>query len=115
MKGSQVINQENMAILVFELQIAQTFFSRLRGLLGTAVLPIGKGLLLRPCNSVHTLGMRYPIDVLFLNSDLEVLKIVAALPPMRTVACLSSEMVLELPAGTVAQTNTVVGHRLVCK
>lgn len=75
----------------------------------------GNGLLIRPCSSVHTFGMRYPIDVLFLNPELKVLKVVDSLASMRAVGKLGSSMALELPAGTAAKTNTVVGHHLTIK
>lgn len=52
-------------LLVASLHLADTFWPRLKGLLGTAALSEGEGLLLRPCNCVHTCGMRYAIDVFF--------------------------------------------------
>lgn len=115
MKGTVVINQESQVVLAAKLAIAQTFWLRLKGLIGTTTLASGEGLLIRPCGSVHTIGMKYPIDVLFLSSDLRVLKVVHAMGTMRTACCLNSAMALELPAGTAAKTGTVAGQQLIIK
>lgn len=93
--------------------IADTFFARLKGLLGTAGLPAGEGLLIPRCNSVHTIGMKYSIDVLFLDKNFTVLKAVAQLAPCRAAVCWQAAMVLELPAGTAARAGLAAGHRLV--
>jgi uncharacterized membrane protein (UPF0127 family) len=113
MEGTVVINNENQAVLASRLYIAQTFWTRLRGLLGTAELVEGKGLLICPCNSIHTIGMRYPIDVLFLSSQLEVLRVVNSITAMRAAYCFKSAMALELPAGMASKTKTIAGHQLV--
>lgn len=106
------VNRSNDRTIADRVRVADTFFSRLRGLLGMATLPDGDALLIKPCNSVHTVGMRYPIDVVFLDRDTRVLKVVQNLPPWRAAACAKSAMVLELPAGTVFRTGTEAGHSL---
>ena len=112
---SILINQDNNKVIAKHVRTAQSFFFRLCGLLGTACLPAQQGLLIRPCNSVHTIGMRYAIDVLFLSNELEVVKAVENLPPFRISACLASAMVLELPAGTIGRTEIKAGGRLAWK
>ena len=72
---------------------------RPNGLLGRSGLSSGEGLLLRPAGSVHTAFMRFAIDVVFLDRDLRVVKVVPELVPWRTAACRGSRAVLELPAG----------------
>ncbi|MGV3527115.1 MAG: DUF192 domain-containing protein [Candidatus Sericytochromatia bacterium] len=62
---------------------ANTFWSRLRGLLGRDGLPPDAALLLEPCNAVHTLGMRFAIGVVYLAADNRVLKVIPSLPPGR--------------------------------
>jgi uncharacterized membrane protein (UPF0127 family) len=79
--------------------LAETPFARMRGLLGRSGLSSGEGLLLRPAASVHTAFMKFAIDVVFLDRDLRVLKVVPELGPWRTAACRGSRAVLELPAG----------------
>lgn len=98
--------------LAQQVRIAETVADRIKGLLGTSQLPLGCGLLLRPCHSIHTIGMAYAIDVLFLDWDYNVLKVVGDLRPMRAASCWAGEMALELPAGTAARTGTQVSHRL---
>jgi uncharacterized membrane protein (UPF0127 family) len=115
MKGTEVINQDNKAILVSKLYIAQTFWPRLKGLLGTSELAAGNGLLIHPCSSIHTFGMKYPIDVIFLSSELEVLRVIDSISAMRAACCLGSAMALELPAGTAAKAHTLAGHHLTIK
>ncbi|MGE5691809.1 MAG: DUF192 domain-containing protein [Pseudomonadota bacterium] len=86
--------------------------SRLRGLLGRDALPSGEGILLRPAGSVHTAFMRFPIDVVFLDRDLTVTAVVAALAPWRTAGRRGAKAVLELPAGEAARRGLGVGDRL---
>lgn len=107
-----VVNGSNDRTVASHVRVADSFFSRLRGLLGTAALPAGNALLLKPCNSVHTVGMRYPIDVVFLDRDARVLKVVPSLPPWRSAGCSGSRMALELPAGTATRTGIEPGYKL---
>jgi uncharacterized membrane protein (UPF0127 family) len=76
---------------------AVTPLRRARGLLGTTEAP---PLLIAPARSVHTVGMRRPIDVVFLDGDLRVVKVVERLRPWRIAGARGAVAVLELPAGT---------------
>lgn len=62
---------------------AEHWYERMRGLLGHRSLPEGSGMLLSPCDSVHTLGMRFAIDVVYVDADQQVVRIVKHLPPFR--------------------------------
>jgi uncharacterized membrane protein (UPF0127 family) len=93
--------------------VAATWWTRLVGLLGTNALPAGEGLLLVPCNAVHTLGMRYAIDVAYLDRRGVVLRLTHALRPGavdRPVR--GARAVLELPAGTLSAADVHEGDRL---
>ncbi|MBC8015700.1 MAG: DUF192 domain-containing protein [Sporomusaceae bacterium] len=79
---------------------AATFWQRLKGLLGTSSLPIGHGLVIKPCSSVHTFGMNYPIDVLFVDRHHRIIKVVENLLPGKVSMASGSQYVVELPAGT---------------
>lgn len=92
----------------FQLRIAKTFWSRLVGLLGCAP-QLNSGLLIQPCTSVHTLGMRYPIDVAFLARDGSVLKLVQSLAPMRVAYCRQACLVLETNARGLQALGLEVG------
>ncbi len=72
----------------------------------------GEGLWIAPCEAIHTIGMRFPIDVLFLSRTRKVLKVKERMPPGRIAVCLWAHSVLELPAGTAAATGTSVGDQL---
>ena len=94
------------------LSVADSPPARLRGLLGRDVLPSGEGLLLRPAGSIHTAFMRFPIDVVFLDRDMRVLRVVARLPPWRAKARRRARAVLELPAGEAERRGIVAGSAL---
>ncbi len=92
--------------------VADTALTRMRGLLGRKSLPSGEGILLRPASSVHTAFMRFPIDVVFLSDELEVLKLVPDLRPWRAASRRHAKAVLELPAGECERRELRVGDRL---
>jgi uncharacterized membrane protein (UPF0127 family) len=92
--------------------IADHPLARLRGLLGRRELPRGHGLLLRPSPSIHTWGMRFPIDAVFLTADLEVLGVREAMPAWRMAARRGARAVLELPAGEARRRGVAAGARL---
>jgi uncharacterized membrane protein (UPF0127 family) len=88
--------------------------SRGVGLIGRRGLPPGGGLIIRPCNSVVSFFMRFPIDVIFLGNDLQVMHVIRAMPPWRTSKIVrGAKMVVELPAGTLATTHTDIGDTIV--
>jgi uncharacterized membrane protein (UPF0127 family) len=92
--------------------VAESFLTRLRGLLGRSVLPRGEGLLIVPCGSVHTWFMRFPIDVVFLDRDLRVVGVAADVRPWRLRWRKGGKRVLELAAGQAAARGIGVGDRL---
>lgn len=72
----------------------------------------GEGLWIAPCEGVHTFGMKFSIDVLFLNKKRKVLKVRADMGKRRISLGLLAHSVLELPAGVAAATKTVRGDQL---
>jgi uncharacterized membrane protein (UPF0127 family) len=107
-----LVNETRNKVLAGKLLIADRFWQRMIGLLGKQQLPPNEGLLITPCSAVHTLFMRFPIDVLFVSRDFIVLKAVENLRPWRFAGCNRARLVIELRAGTVAQTGTAVGDKL---
>lgn len=100
-------------VLAQDLDLADTFFSRLKGLLGRRELAPGAGLWIKPCGSVHTFGMRFSIDVAFLDRDMRVVAVAKTLRPNRVSPFYSKAFsVLELPAGTLDAAVTAVGDRI---
>ena len=92
--------------------IADGPLTRLRGLLGRRALPRGEGLLLRPSPSIHTWGMRFAIDAVFLSADLEVLSVRPAMPAWRMAGRRGARAVLELAEGEAERRGLVPGARL---
>jgi uncharacterized membrane protein (UPF0127 family) len=92
--------------------VADRALPRMRGLLGRSHLPEGEGLLLEPAYAIHTAFMRFPIDVVFLDSHMRVMKVVDSLPPWRTAGAHQAFSVLELSAGQAAERGVTVGDRL---
>ncbi len=93
-------------------EVADTSKTRKIGLLKHDRLDSGEGLWIKPCEGVHTVGMKFPIDVLFLNKKRQVVKIRAAMPRWRMSLCLWAHSVLELPSGMAAETQTATGDQL---
>jgi uncharacterized membrane protein (UPF0127 family) len=91
---------------------ARSPWQRLRGLLGRRPLSADEGLLLSPCRSVHTLGMGYPLDIVFLDPHGRVVKCVAGLKSYRTAASRQAHHTLELAAGTICDHGLKPGDRL---
>jgi uncharacterized membrane protein (UPF0127 family) len=103
-------NETRQTTLVEHGHIARTFWSRGRGLLGTKSLPPGDGLLIDRCSSIHSFGMQYRFDALFLNKEGRVVHRVENMKPSRLSRhVFSSRAVLELPAGTIAASGTQHG------
>jgi len=112
----RVVNLTRQRTLVAGGQVANTWWSRLRGLIGSEPLAPGEGLLIVPCKAIHTHFMRFPIDVLYVDAGKEVVGIGHALPPWRFGRLYHrSRFVLELPAGAANNTDTQVGDRLQIK
>jgi hypothetical protein len=80
-------------------KLAVTFWTKFRGLMGRASLPADEGMLFRPAGSIHMFFMRFPIDVVFCDADLRVMKVVPALKPWRTAAARGAKVTVELAAG----------------
>lgn len=91
---------------------AERWLERLRGLLFSPPPEPGQALLITPCASVHTAFMRYAIDVVFLDRQGTIRKVVPALAPWRAAACAGSRHTLELAAGEAARLGLAPGGRI---
>jgi uncharacterized protein len=111
----QAFNQTRQAYLATALAVADTHWTRLRGLLGLTLSDFrnGSGLWIVPCHGVHTLGMGFPIDVVYLDRTMTVIHIQSDLRPWRFAAVRTeAASVLELPCRTAAETRTAVGDKI---
>jgi len=99
MTQTSILHQASGRYLAIRLRHADTFFRRLGGLLVLPRLQQGEGLLITPCQQIHTHFMRYSIDVLFLDKELKVIR-TQTMPPWRMSKFIrQAHHVLELPAG----------------
>jgi uncharacterized membrane protein (UPF0127 family) len=109
----QAINMTRKEQLVVALTVADSFLSSLIGLMGKPSLPEGHGLWIVPCQSVHTLWMRFPIDVVFLDESKRVIHLVERLRPFRISRHVSkARSVIELPVDVIRRTMTQVGDQI---
>jgi uncharacterized protein len=108
-----VHNQTRGAMLAAAVQLADTAQSRRIGLLQHKSLNPGEGLWIYPTQAIHTFGMKFPIDVAFLDRSLRIKRIYHALPPYRLTSFVwGAKSVLELAAGSLAGIGTAVGDIL---
>ena len=110
---TQVTNETKGTEVASQAQVADSIPSRFWGLLGRRFLPDGHGLLLRPSSSIHTAFMRFAIDVVFLDRENRVVKVVPELKPFRLAGCWrGAHSALELPAGGAAAGDVEQGDQL---
>jgi len=110
-----VLNRTRRQFLATRVAVANTHWSRLWGLIGRrpASFAGGHALWIIPCRGVHTLGMRFPIDVVYLDQHNTVVHIEQRLSPWRFAPVrLKAASVLELPENTLCSTGTTIGDEL---
>jgi uncharacterized membrane protein (UPF0127 family) len=95
-----------------ELMVAASMFERARGLLARKALRSRQGMLLRPCSLIHTVGMRYAIDVIYLDKTGRVVKVTEALVPGRVDGHWRARIVLEMAAHEARRCGIVLGLHL---
>jgi hypothetical protein len=93
--------------------VADTSLKRRTGLLKHTSLDPGQGLWISPCESVHSFGMKFAIDVIYLDRKKRVKKLYRNMVPWRVSACLTAHSVLELPVGVIDATGTQRGDQLI--
>lgn len=111
-RGTLTLRREDGRIVCETVEVADTPRRRLKGLLGRSSLNPGAGIVLRPGFSIHTAFMRFPIDAVFLDHDLVVLRIEQTMRPFRTASCRGAREVVELAAGECARRGLTVGDRV---
>jgi len=109
----EVYNATREKVLARSAAVADTLLARMKGLLGRDRLEEGEGLVIDPCNSIHTFFMRFPIDVLFVDGGGRIVRTFGRLEPNRmTGIYFGARCVVELPAGVLEATATQVGDRI---
>ena len=107
-----LINLRTSAVLAASTELAADRRSRKQGLLGRERLEETAALMLVPCSAVHTWFMRFPIDLLFIDRAGRVLKACSDVRPWTIRACPAARGVVELPAGAIALSGTLVGDAI---
>jgi len=108
-----IINKTKNTILAKDTLVAATLITRIKGLLGRNDFQQGEALIIKPCNSIHTFFMHFPIDVLFVDKDSRVIKALSCLIPFRlSKIYFNASLAIELPAGTIQSTLTSEGDTL---
>jgi uncharacterized membrane protein (UPF0127 family) len=93
-------------------RVADGFMTRLVGLLRDKMLAQGDGLWIVPCNSIHSIGMQFIFDAVFLDKNLRVVHLVREMKPWRASKIVfSAKSVLELPGGMIDSTGTQIGDQ----
>lgn len=110
--GGRVLIKRSGAVIVQDLELANNSWTRFKGLMFRSSLPKLGGLWLTPCSSIHMMFMRFPIDVIWLNSKRVVLKVSSSVAPWYGMAfCWNAWAALELPAGNAGDVQ--VGDELI--
>lgn len=108
-----ISNLTRGSLIAQRARLARGPWERARGLLLSPPLKDGEALILSPCDWIHTLGMAYPIDVLYLDKSQRVVLLSERVPPFRLGPWVrGAKTVVELPAGAIAQTGTQVGDQI---
>ena len=109
----KVTNTTRGTLIGNNIELADTSMKRMFGLLGRRGLDAGGGLWIKPSSGVHTFFMAFKIDVVGLDRDLKVIKLWRCLPPFRvTSVSLKLRSVIELPCGTISQTQIQLGDQI---
>jgi len=110
----RVVNRTQRTLLGNRIVLVDSWSGRLRGYLGRPQPQPGEGMLLVGCNAVHMYGMDYPLDLIFLDRNGQVVDAVEELRPWkRTKRIQEARFALELPVGVIDGSRTAVGDRLV--
>lgn len=108
----EVFNQNTGSIVATQARIADTIRSRMVGLLGRKGMNPGEALVFPKNWSIHTLFMRFPLDVIFLNKEGVVKKIVRRMPAYRFAWSPGARDTIEMAAGALDNSDVAVGHKL---
>jgi uncharacterized membrane protein (UPF0127 family) len=106
-------NVTRQSFINLGVKVADTPLTRLRGLLGKMTLRSDEGIWIIPSCGIHTIGLLFPIDVIYLDSDVRVVRAIEGLQPLRIPPiCLQCASVLELPARSIYGSGTQIGDQL---
>ena len=99
--------------LLGKLTLADSFIKRMRGLLGRETLDDDSAIVITPCNLIHTFGMKFNIDVVFLDKNRRIVNYRRDVPNNRVHGCFTAKHTMELAAGSVDRLKLTDGDVLV--
>jgi uncharacterized membrane protein (UPF0127 family) len=109
---SRVLNKTKDTVVADDVTLATSMWSRFWGLMGKKALPNDRGLLIDPCSSIHMFFMRFPLDVVFLDDEGRVTKVVEGIGPWRMALGGGGKKALELAVGAASAASVEVGDEL---
>jgi|HubBroStandDraft_5_1064220.scaffolds.fasta_scaffold70560_2 uncharacterized membrane protein (UPF0127 family) len=108
----QAFNVTRKTLLASRVEVAGTGAKRTKGLLGRKGMASGEALWIVPCEAVHTIGMKFSLDLVYLDREKRVRKVRRNVPPWRLSGCLTAHSVLELAGGTVDESMAQPGDTI---
>ena len=109
---AELFSVKDGVCLIENMNITTNVWERMQGLIGKPQLALNQGLMLSSCNSVHTFGMKYDIDLVYVNRDKKIVKLVQGLKPNRVSFCLNAASTLELNSGVIKNLGINFGDHL---
>jgi uncharacterized protein len=110
--ATRMVNESRGNVVCEQTEIADTLWRRMRGLLGRASLPAGRGMFFKGESSIHSAFMRFEFDAVFMDRELRVVGLAERIPPWRVRAAKGTRNILELAAGEIARTEVAIGDQL---
>jgi uncharacterized membrane protein (UPF0127 family) len=107
-----LLREESRILLIDDAMLTGSAWERMRGLLWRRPLREREALLINHCASVHTWGMRYPLDLAFMDRKWRISKLVRDIRPWRMAWCVAAAITLEMPAGTIDRLKLKTGMQL---
>lgn len=109
----KLINKTKNKIIAEHVEVANTVFKKMKGLLGREKIKKGEGLRLLSCNNIHSLFMKFEFDAIFIDKYNKVKKLSEKIPQWTLLKiCFGADSVIELPAGTIKETGAEIGDEL---
>jgi len=109
---ARAVRESDGVTVVDPLHVPRRARERMRGLLGRQALADGEGMWIPKCRLIHTFGMKFPIDLVYLDGGHSVCKVVEDVRPGRLSACLTAESVIELGSGAAKELGLSRGTKL---
>ncbi|GIW21844.1 MAG: hypothetical protein KatS3mg068_0851 [Candidatus Sericytochromatia bacterium] len=109
----QIINTRNNKVIGSNIILGNTLLLRLIGLIGKKELKEDEGILLTPCNSIHMMFMKIPLDIIFLDSENKIIKVIENIKPWKiSPIVLKAKSVLELPINSIKKNDLQINDKL---